>query len=157
MKHFHLKIKSFSFSISFFFTIFFFSVFFLFLFLFLASPFDVHYAVMLANIVAYHNSTQQSAMHRYVSPLQSGSRLVEGKTKHGESFTISLQVSEILEQGHLSFIVLVERIRRPTGIITVKTKNRFFLLLVFFFFFNNSIPYVQSVLFSCTHTLIPFL
>ena len=86
----------------------------------LAEPYDTHYGVLLANIAAYHRSSVGAGLKSYVSPLPPGvSRIVEAQTSDGEMFSVSLSLSEYLENNRLSFIALIDCIPKPKGILTV--------------------------------------
>jgi hypothetical protein len=91
----------------------------------LASPFDIHYAQLLANVAASSQKgiTQQHALLNFSTP---SSRLVEAKTKRGEHFAVALSLSIVVECDVVVFVVNVERAKQPVGVLTVR--ERFFRL-----------------------------
>jgi PAS domain-containing protein len=98
----------------------------------LATPYDTHYGVLLANIAAYHHASSHAGLSSYVSPLQPGaSRIVEAMAADAETFLVSLSITELLDNNILSFIVLIERIPRPKGIITVCKSECVYAFVVF--------------------------
>lgn len=130
----------------------------------LAPPSDVHYGTLLTNIAARHLETRQSgeADGLDIAPLRVGSRLVEGLTKSGAHFYISLQITELFDSGDMTFLILIERFKSKYAIFTVSLGlvlvlvGRSFVVVVFLAI-DVAFSLLRIVLYDCSLFLCFFV